>query len=415
MATKVHEHLETENVKRFISETQCSLNEAAAVAYYSADAERQCSGTEEQSIYRIVNRLLANHQKEELNPWQPFLFYLCCAEEKLPTLTTKTYRGITVRLTEFSSQYRKGNEVAWAAFTSVGLKKEVLFPFSKNEGTWMRIDAIEAKDISKISLFSRENEAILFPNTVLRVVKVLSEKEKQRFGIPARVDAIHFAQTPTPKRSKPLATIPSNSKGKERRVSPDAEFIKMLHWYREGDYEALYQNGLHFQRIQDEENACNYFYLAAKGGHPGAHYQIGMMHYELRDYAPAVQSFTLSADQGFPDAQLHLGLMYQCGLGVPRSYSRANELFERAAVQGNACAYNALGLAHQNGLGIKRDVKKAISFYTEAAYKGQRDALESLYCLGVFYYQAQDYLTALACLIPASDNGHLQARSYLFD
>lgn len=134
MIQTAQSHIEnSESVKRFMAETNCPLNVAGAVVYYSYHMKK-----EKHNIYKIINTLLAKRKKDDLVSWQAFLYYLCLAEQYLPPLeaNTKTYRGLTIPLTQISPQYQPGNDVVWPAFTSVSTKRETTREFSKErEGT----------------------------------------------------------------------------------------------------------------------------------------------------------------------------------------------------------------------------------------------------------------------------------------
>jgi hypothetical protein len=120
MAQAVRVHLSnSQQIKSWMEEAHCPLDIIGAVIYYTVDA-RECAadGKQEQSIYHIVNSLLEGRKTDELIPWRPFLYYLCSAEQRLPTLGPKVFRRMT--FTQSSTYKKVGNTVVWPAFTSLG-------------------------------------------------------------------------------------------------------------------------------------------------------------------------------------------------------------------------------------------------------------------------------------------------------
>lgn len=133
LISAVKSHLLTsQRVLDFCQQRNLTPNEGGALVYYTADAKR-FFGTQEESIYSIVNPLLALRNKRDIADWQPFLYYLCSAEDKLPSVSGKFYRAINVPLTAVSKQYKAGNEVVWPAVTSVSREKSILAEFSDGD------------------------------------------------------------------------------------------------------------------------------------------------------------------------------------------------------------------------------------------------------------------------------------------
>lgn len=124
MAPKVQDHLKSEEVKVFMKETKCPLNEAGAVLYYSCGR-----------ISQIINPLLAKGNNHDLKPWQTFLYYLCSAEAKLPTLENpRVYKEMPTTL---HFQYPLGHRIFWSEFTTATAKRKAMEDpqFQRGKGT----------------------------------------------------------------------------------------------------------------------------------------------------------------------------------------------------------------------------------------------------------------------------------------
>lgn len=308
-------------IQNFIVQKRCPVDQATAVMYYTCDA-RVFHGNENQSIFKIVNPLLAGRNRTALTPWLPFLYHLCCLEDKLPTLKQVTYRGITVPLSQVSRHYYPGNSVIWPAFTSVSTTKQCLQGFSQNKGTWMKIDTIDAKDIVEFSLFRGENEALLFPNTKVTVNRLLTPSEKTLSGVPQVVDCIHLNQNPTPPDHKPLKLLNQRSQKWLPRdlISQDAQ--------------TLYCCGLDHYNKKDLQLAFGYFYVASEKGHIPSFFALATMYqrgyYVEQDSEKAEQCYKFAAENGISDAYCRLGAMYMLGDGVERSSQKAKSYFKEA-------------------------------------------------------------------------------------
>jgi len=172
--------------------------EIGAIVYYTTDA-RQCNGTKEQSLFYVLNRLLASRNNSELEKWKPYLFYLTEALAKLPNVEMQVYRACDKPLTQLSKNYKVGCTVVWTAFTSTSKDKDVLKQFSKTveHGTWATLEVKEGKDISHFSLFPEE-EILLLPNTTFFVSEVLGENNRRLMGYSQNMDVMYLVQLPTP-------------------------------------------------------------------------------------------------------------------------------------------------------------------------------------------------------------------------
>jgi len=430
MMKKIKEHLKTQQIQDFMKERNCTLDEVGAVVYYSADARRGFFGQEHQSIYKIVNPLLAKRNQEELAPWQQFLYFLCSAEQKLPSLKARTYRGITVHIAEMSPLYKPGKDVVWPAFTSVSTKKELMPDFTENgkKGTCMVIDVIDAKDISFISLFPVESEALLFPNTGVSVLEIMGPLAKELCGLPRGPDAIHLRQNPT-KEIKPFEILSQKRKLDEQKIR---ELWPLA--FSSRDANSLYHIGK------------SYF-----GGSPE--------HGIPQDFNKALKYLNLASQQGNSDSQLILGTMYLKGLGVIQDHSQAFGYFKGSLCQGNQAALEGCENCAKEGnteaklffgemycRGLKPDqpyqrvryemiFSKQLQVYIGVCFQGmqkyeQQDYYEkafsyfmsvndqqSQFYMGQMYYQglgvAQNYEMAFKNFTLASSQGHSMSQNNL--
>jgi hypothetical protein len=182
------------NIQSMKDTCSMTIDECAAITYYTCDV-RQYGGTREECPYRRINSLLITRKVDEL--WKPFLHILLSALNKLPMTKTRVYRYLDKPITALSKQYKKDCQICWIGFTSTSLSKETMKGFiDKNkQGTFMAIDVIEGKNISCFSLFPNEAELLLLPNSLFIVDDVLSDKMKDVFNIP---DGIVLTQKPTP-------------------------------------------------------------------------------------------------------------------------------------------------------------------------------------------------------------------------
>ena len=80
-----------------------------------------------------------------------------CALELLPAYKGRLYRGINVRFSE--SQYRTGQMVCWAPFSSASAEQSVAKEFvAGDEGSLFFLHSAGARAISRFSKFPDEAE-----------------------------------------------------------------------------------------------------------------------------------------------------------------------------------------------------------------------------------------------------------------
>lgn len=398
MVNQIKNHLKkSENVRTFMAHNKCSPNVIGAVLYYSCDARQFC-GEVTSSIYKMINPLLAKRNKTALKPWQPFLYYLCCSEDKLPTVQKpRVYRGITVALPSVSSQYQQGNDVVWPAFTSVSTKQKKVSDFTNDgKGTFLVIDAIDAKDISPISLFPDEHEGLLYPNSTFAVVEV---------QVVGTHTTVRLRQLETPQEFKPLRIL-------ERKQAKFKQ-IKMLYplAFSSGDADSLFKLGLLYYFGKDEMlkegeiskdfgKSFKYFSLAAAKGHPGAELAIGKMYLKglgdvPQDFEKGIGYCNLAANKGNPKAQIFLGKLYCRGLQV-----------DQPCQADKTCVLESLrfelpGVLCYRAMKADREYMNEAVRYFELAQKDH----QAQFYLGQFYFKGplQDHEKSIKYFLQAAE------------
>lgn len=97
-----------------------------------------------------------------------------------------------------------GNELIWPAFTSTSKTIEYMTSFAAKKsypsselpktGTLMIIDVIEGYDISPLSLYDREEEVILLPNSRFLIKEIVGKNCKQILNCPNDLDIMYLEQ-----------------------------------------------------------------------------------------------------------------------------------------------------------------------------------------------------------------------------
>lgn len=85
----------------------------------------------------------------------------------------------------------------------------------------------------------------------------------------------------------------------------------------------------------------------------------------------AMNYYRMAADSGHPRAQNSVGSILQ----AEKQYSEALPWYERAAEQGDAQATNNLGYLYDLGLGVQKDVPKGFGLYMKAAELGWAESM----------------------------------------
>ena len=83
------------------------------------------------------------------------------------------FRGINKSI---KHQYKKGSNVVWWSISSCTPKKSVASTFSGSSGTIFEVKAKTAISIRQLSAYPDEEEYVLAPGTLLKVVNVSGNK-----------------------------------------------------------------------------------------------------------------------------------------------------------------------------------------------------------------------------------------------
>jgi hypothetical protein len=152
----------------------------------------------EDSPYFHFNSTLRKRDAAAVERWADFSFLFCSALDKLPSKEITVFRGLNVPLSQVSHEF-KANKVVWlvSVTSTTSDEKDTLQSFgtgaNSRPGTLMKIRALFAKDIQAFSMFKKEAEWLLAPNTCLSIEKVLTSHDLADFeglGVPENVDLI---------------------------------------------------------------------------------------------------------------------------------------------------------------------------------------------------------------------------------
>lgn len=146
-------------------------DDAIAVAVYTFDFGPEMA---EINPYRIINKVLVENSKEELQKVRDLLFIILSALRKLPRVEGKTlYRGM--KETVNKNSYKKGKIITWAGFSSTSPDMKVTKEFlSKNaSGTLFVIENGWGYDIQPYSMFPDEEEILLEPGQRFEIKGVI--------------------------------------------------------------------------------------------------------------------------------------------------------------------------------------------------------------------------------------------------
>ena len=135
------------------------------------------------NVYFSLNRALRN-RKSDAGPfqlWQPFLFFLMRALDRLPPWKGTVFRGGNEGIDQATvhRDYPRGRPIQWAAFSSTSLSARAVRPFvDKKVGVIFNIKVVTGRDIGKYSYFPKENEVLLTPNTRFTVTSEVYTDEE---------------------------------------------------------------------------------------------------------------------------------------------------------------------------------------------------------------------------------------------
>lgn len=138
-------------------------------------------------------------------------------------------------------------------------------------------------------------------------------------------------------------------------------------------------------QVQDLASRLARLRQAASQGDAEAQYRLGL-HFEQGDDCPrddeqATLWFRKSAEQGHVKAQLAMGRLSDYGKGVSPDHAQAAVWYRRAAEQGNTEAQYVLGWKYAQGQGLPQDENLALEWYRKAAAQGHGLAQKRLKAL----------------------------------
>ncbi|CAF1124843.1 unnamed protein product [Adineta steineri] len=146
-------------------------DESASIILYSMEWEPQ-----EECLYHVLNATLRAENRRKLVPWFLYLKLVLTALSKLPPLQRTVFRGVRGDLRK---GYEKGKEVIWWGFSSCTTTQDVLendqFLGSVGGRTFFTIECINGKDIQQHSSIKTEDEVLLPPGRLFKVVSCLNQ------------------------------------------------------------------------------------------------------------------------------------------------------------------------------------------------------------------------------------------------
>ncbi|CAF1590525.1 unnamed protein product [Rotaria magnacalcarata] len=155
------------------SPDKLTLDESASIIIYTMEWDPH-----EQSLYFMLNATLPQENRQQLKPWFLYLKLVFTALSHLPSQRVCVYRGVNDNLKE---RYTKGTIVVWWVFSSCTACIEVLEneAFLQKEGkrTIFNIKSDSAKDIQRYSQFDNEDEILLLPGRVSKVMGYLQNSD----------------------------------------------------------------------------------------------------------------------------------------------------------------------------------------------------------------------------------------------
>ena len=136
--------------------TELTLDESAAIYLY----------TMPKSFNSKLNDKLRDGNRDELEPWFPFLKLFITAIGKLPSLMTTVWRGVT---SDITFNFLGNNVQTWWAVNSCSKDLKVIEFYLNGMGTVFAIETIHGKDITMYSAIPDEQEVVLLPGTRLHL------------------------------------------------------------------------------------------------------------------------------------------------------------------------------------------------------------------------------------------------------
>ena len=146
-----------------------TIDEAGSIMLYSLEWKPR-----EKSFYYIFNAALRAMDRNILKPWFLYLRLLIHSLSKLPVVDQTVYRGVKADLHEL---YPQNSTCVWWGFSSCTSSMKSLqvdeFLGQRGTRTMFHIDSSSGKSISQHSLYPDEEEVLLPPARLFKVVSSL--------------------------------------------------------------------------------------------------------------------------------------------------------------------------------------------------------------------------------------------------
>ena len=187
--------------------------------------------------------------------------------------------------------------------------------------------------------------------------------------------------------------------------------------YQSGDYKALNDAGVVFERNNEFKKAMYFYKEAFKNGVSVAAQNIGNMYEQgygvKRNSKKAIVYYQKAIDMGCGSSYYKLSNLYLHGIGVNKNEAKAFELVKQGAEiedDGVNCLVS-LGYYYECGIGTNIDLKQAFICYKKSAKSGSSGV--ALYNLGLCYLYGKgtrkNSIKAIEQLVKATNVGYADA------
>lgn len=132
-------------------------------------------------LYKQLNDCLAHNK--DLKPWGVYLKTFIKGLKHMNFFRGKIYKGL--KDTQKLENYEKGSKISWKTITGLTRSKDKAKNAAGEQGMIFEVDAVSARDISKVTLCSQE-EFVLLPYSSFEVVDVVAATSGQPLTIKLR-------------------------------------------------------------------------------------------------------------------------------------------------------------------------------------------------------------------------------------
>jgi hypothetical protein len=144
-----------------------TVDESASIRLYTMGWEPS-----NHCLYAVLNKTLRDANRNHLKKWFLYLKLVISSLRKIPSKPCELFRGVKLDL---SQVHPKGHETVWWAFSSCTDSLEVLekptFLGKTGVRTLFQIKCYSAKDIRQHSSYPKENELVLLPATMFKIIR----------------------------------------------------------------------------------------------------------------------------------------------------------------------------------------------------------------------------------------------------